>query len=101
MRPKPLIPTRTAMRAPPSSTPKERPTPAGTAKASGSPARDDLYPQAVGIAQIRGVVALAVLGTHAGRAVAGPARTQPRRVRRVDGRLAARAQRDVAVARPG
>src|SRR3954451_5731353 len=108
IRPKPLMPTRTAMGsgAPRIRGEAVRPRAASyrSAPRSGrsAPVRgDDLDAQAVRIAHVGGVVARPVLRPRAGCAGAAPARLQRRRVGGVDRRLAARAEGDVPVRRRG
>src|SRR3954454_7938401 len=104
IRPKPLMPTRTAMGsgAPRIRGEAVRPRAASyrSAPRSGrsAPVRgDDLDAQAVRIAHVGGVVARPVLRPRAACAGVGPARLQRRRVGGVDRRLAARAEGDVPV----
>src|SRR4051794_30206633 len=102
MRPKPLMPTRTAMGSGllggSKTGEKQVPEPTGAARSPGVRC-DHLDAQAVRVAHVGGVVARAVLGARAGGAVVRPAGLQGRRVGRVDRRLAARAERDVPVGR--
>src|SRR5262249_5954647 len=78
---------------------RQRRRAAGAAKASGSPSRDDLYPEAVGVAQVRRVVALTVLRAHPRRAVVAAPGSQAALVRGIDCGLAVGAQRHVTITR--